>query len=61
MSLMEVVIALVLVGVALYIVGMIPMDGTVKKIINILVIVVMALWLLQQLGVWHGTPQVTIK
>ena len=61
MSLLDVVIALVIVGLVLYIIGLIPIDPTIKKIINILVIVVMAFWLLQQLGLWHGGPDISIR
>ena len=50
------IIMLVIVGVALYIVQLIPMDATIKRIITVLVILLAALYALQALGIWHGLP-----
>lgn len=51
MTLIGLIIALVLVGVVLYLVNtLIPMDGKVKTILNVVVIVVLLLWLLQTFG-----------
>lgn len=47
-----IIIALVLVGVALYIISLIPMDPTIKKIITVLVIVFVCLYALQVLGLF---------
>ena len=47
MSLISIVISLLVVGVLLWLVNTyIPMDGKIKKIINIVVVVVVVLWLL---------------
>jgi hypothetical protein len=47
MSLISLVIILIIVGVGLYLVNtIIPMDGKIKTIINVVVIVVVCLWLL---------------
>lgn len=52
MSLIELVIVLVIVGVLLYFLNtLIPMDANIKKIINVVVIIVVILWLLSVFGV----------
>ena len=53
MSLITIVITLIVVGVLLWLANTyIPMDGKIKKILNIVVVVVVALWLLNVFGVW---------
>jgi hypothetical protein len=53
MSLVTIVITLVVVGVVLWLINTyIPMDGKIKKILNIAVVVVVVLWLLNVFGVW---------
>ena len=55
MPLIQLVIALVVVGVLLWAVNnYIPMDGKIKNILNIVVVVVVVLWLLQVFGVLSG-------
>ena len=52
MSLVTIVITLIVVGVLLWLVNTyIPMDGKIKKILNIVVVVVVVLWLLNVFGV----------
>lgn len=60
-DLISIVIALVLVGVALYIINLIPMDATIRKIIQIVVIVVVCLWVLQALGLWSGFVAINVR
>ena len=53
MSLITIVVTLIVVGVLLWLVNTyIPMDGKIKKILNIVVVVVVVLWLLNVFGVW---------
>jgi hypothetical protein len=53
MSLVTIVITLIIAGVLLWLVNTyIPMDGKIKKILNIVVVVVVVLWLLNVFGVW---------
>ena len=53
MSLVTIVVTLIVVGVLLWLVNTyIPMDGKIKKILNIVVVVVVVVWLLNVLGVW---------
>lgn len=55
MSLLSVVIALIVVGVALYLINRyIPMASSIKTILNIVVVVVVCVWLLRVAGLWGG-------
>jgi hypothetical protein len=52
MLLIQLVIVLVIVGVALWAINnYIPMDATIKKILNVVVIIVVLLWLLNVFGI----------
>jgi len=52
MLLIQLVIVLVIVGVALWAINnYIPMDATIKKILNVVVIIVVLLWLLSIFGI----------
>jgi hypothetical protein len=52
MSLITLVVTLIVVGVLLWLVNTyIPMDGKIKKVLNIVVMVVVVLWLLNVFGV----------
>jgi len=53
MPLTTIVITLIVAGVLLWLVNTyIPMDGKIKKILNIVVVVVVVFWLLNVFGVW---------
>jgi hypothetical protein len=61
MSLITLVITLIVVGVLLWLVNSyIPMDGKIKKILNICVVVVVVLWLLNVFGVWGHLRDVRV-
>jgi cation transporter-like permease len=52
MPLINLVIILIVVGVLLWLVNnYIPMDGKIKQILNIVVVIVVVIWLLQVFGV----------
>jgi len=52
MPLLQIAITLVIVGVLLWLVNrFIPMQGTIKSILNIVVVVCVAIWLLNIFGV----------
>lgn len=52
MSLVNIVIILIVVGVLLWLVNVyIPMDSKIKNILNIVVVIAVVLWLLQAFGV----------
>ena len=51
MPFLNIIIALVVVGVLLWLVNnYIPMDGKIKNILNAIVVIVVVLWLLQAFG-----------
>jgi len=61
MSLISLIIVLVLLGVKLWAINAyIPMDAKIKKILNVVVIVVVVLWLLSTFGVLSGLPSMTV-
>ena len=61
MSLITIVITLVVVGVLLWLVNTyIPMDDKIKKILNIVVVVVSIFWLLKVFGVWSYVQNVHV-
>jgi len=62
MSLISIVITLIVVGVLLWLTNTyIPMDGKIKKILNVVVVVVVVLWLLNVFGVWGHLREVRVS
>jgi len=52
MPLLNVVLTLIVVGVVLWLINTyIPMQGTIKTILNVVVVIVVVLWLLYGFGV----------
>jgi hypothetical protein len=49
-GLIGIIVTLVVIGLLLYLVDLIPMDGTIKQIIRIIVIIAVVIWLLQVFG-----------
>ena len=59
MSLLNIAIVLIIVGVLLWLVNTyIPMDGKIKKILNIVVVVFVVIWLLRILGVFNSSTNI---
>jgi len=56
MSLISLVVTLIVVGVLLWLINTyLPMDGKIKKILNVVVVIAVVLWLLAAFGVLgHG-------
>jgi hypothetical protein len=52
----SILVTLLILGVVLYCLQLVPMDGTVRRIIQAVVILFAVLWLLQVLGLWSGLP-----
>jgi len=51
MSLISLIVALVIVGVVMYLINAyVPMDLTIKKLLNAVVIIVLIIWLLERSG-----------
>jgi hypothetical protein len=53
-GIISIIISLVVVGLLLYLIDLIPMDGTIKQIIRIVVIILVIVWLLQSFGLLAG-------
>lgn len=53
MPLINLVVVLIVVGVALWLVNnYIPMASSIKTILNVVVVVVVCVWVLQAFGLW---------
>ena len=53
MPLVNLVIALIVVGVALWLINRyIPMASSIKTILNVVVVVAVCVWVLQAVGLW---------
>jgi hypothetical protein len=53
MPLVNLVVVLIIVGVALYLINRyIPMASAIKTILNVVVVVAVCVWLLQATGMW---------
>lgn len=54
MPLVNIVIALIVVGVALWLINtFIPMASSIKTILNVVVVVAVAIWVLKAFGLWE--------
>ena len=49
-GLISIIVTLVVIGLVLYLIDLIPMDGTIKQIIRVIVIIAVVIWLLQAFG-----------
>ena len=54
MSIVGLLVVLIFVGVALYLVRLIPMDATISKVITVLVVLAVILWVLEGFGLLTG-------
>lgn len=53
MPLVNLVVALIVVGMALWLINrFIPMAGSIKTILNVVVVVVVGIWVLRAVGLW---------
>lgn len=61
MDLLSLIVAIIVVGVLLWLVNTyIPMEAMMKRILNIVVIVAVVLWLLNAFGLLDGLRSVTV-
>ena len=61
MSLVSVVLTLIVVGVLLWLINtFIPMDGKIKNILNIVVVIAVVLWLLYGFGVINSGGEIRL-
>ena len=61
MSLIALLVVLVIFGFALFLVEQIPLDATVKRIIQAVAILFLVLWLLQNLGLLGPLPDLRLR
>jgi hypothetical protein len=62
MPLMQVLIALIVVGVLLWLVNrFIPMAGSIKSILNAVVVIAVVLWLLNVFGLFHSLSHIHVS
>lgn len=55
MPIINILVALVVIGVILWLVNnYLPMDGTIKSILNIVIVIAVIVWLLQAFGIIGG-------
>ena len=61
MSLITLAVTLIVIGVLLWLVNAyIPMDGKIKKILNIVVVVCVVLWLLFAFGILNHSGDIRV-
>ena len=53
MPLIDLIVVLMVVGLLLWLINTyVPMDGRIKNILNVVVIIAVVLWLLEVFGIW---------
>lgn len=61
MSLISLIITLIVVGVLLWLVNTyIPMDGKIKKILNVVVVICVVVWLLYAFGIINHANEIKV-
>jgi len=60
MSILTVIITLVIVGLVLWLINRIPMQQTIKTILNSLVVIVVVVWLFKLFGLWAYLSNIKI-
>jgi hypothetical protein len=61
MLLLNIVIVLIVVGILLWLVNTyIPMDGKIKKILNVVVVIAVVLWLLRVFGLFDSFSNIRV-
>ena len=61
MDLVHILVVLIVVGVALWLINnYVPMDGKIKNILNIVVVICVIIWLLKAFGVLGSLNSVTV-
>jgi hypothetical protein len=60
MPLLTVVMVLIVVGVLLWLVNLIPMQETIKSILNAVVVIAVVLWLLNIFGLFNSFAHIRV-
>jgi hypothetical protein len=62
MPLLNIVVVLIIVGVALSLINRyIPMASSIKTILNVVVVVSVCIWVLQALGLWQSVTSFKLR
>ena len=62
MPLLNIVIALIVVGMALWLINrFIPMASSIKAILNVVVVVAVGIWVLKAVGLWSQVSSYRIS
>jgi len=56
MPIVSILLVLIVVGVCLYLLNLIPMDATIKRIVQVVAILLVVLWVVRAIfpGLWLG-------
>ncbi len=61
MSLISLIVTLIVIGVLLWLVNSyIPMDGKIKKILNVVVVICVVVWLLYAFGILNHSGDIRV-
>ena len=60
MPIITIVLTLIVVGVVLWLINYIPMQGTIKRILNAVVVIFVIIWLLKVFGLWAYLTNMTV-
>ena len=61
MPLIDVIITLIVVGILLWLVNSyIPMDGKIKQILNVVVVICVVIWLLYAFGIINRADEIRV-
>jgi hypothetical protein len=60
MSVITIVITLVVAGFVLWLINLIPMQPTMKKIVNTIVVIFVVVWLFKIFGLWTYLSNMTV-
>jgi hypothetical protein len=55
-----VIITLIVVGVVMWLINYIPMQPTIKRILNIVVVIIVVVWLLKVFGLWAYLTNINV-
>ena len=62
MPLINLVVMLIIIGVALWLVNnYIPMASSIKTILNVVVVVCVCIWVLQSVGLWSSVSSFRLR
>ena len=61
MPILTIILVLIVAGVIMYLINRyIPMDSTIKSILNIVVVILIIIWLLKQFGIWGELSSIKV-